>query len=100
MVYTIGAYLDLDALDLLLGRILENRMVKPLLNLPEGVEICRRSNPEGWQVGILINHTREEQHISLPFPAQDHLGARKLQGTFSLKPFEVIVFTQTAEESS
>lgn len=94
-VYYVGALLDAASQDLLVERILEANMIQPLLNLPEGVEVCRRSTPEGFQVGIMINHTRQEKQVDLPFSILNHLKDEKLQGEISLEPFEVIVFTLT-----
>lgn len=98
MVYYVGAYLDESSQDMLVGRILQTSMIRPLMDLPDGVEICRRSASNGLQVGIIINHARQEQLVNLPFPIQDHINDEKLQGEIVLMPFDVIVFTRAHGE--
>jgi beta-galactosidase len=46
--------------------MVEKSGVTPTLGpVPAGVEVCRRAGA-GKQVFILVNHTRERQHVTLP----------------------------------
>jgi len=64
----IGAILD-DGLMAAAAKWLVDRSgVTPVFGIvPDGVEVCRRIGG-GKQVFILINHTQERQHATLPRP--------------------------------
>lgn len=72
-VYLVGAYLDAAGQDELFSLILHNAQIEPIMRTPPGVEACRRVAPDGRSVYILINQTREIQHISLDNLYYDHL---------------------------
>jgi beta-galactosidase len=62
----IGAWLDQPLLDKLTASFVQEAGVAPILaGVPAGVEVCQRSNAEKT-VLILINHTTEDQRVSLP----------------------------------
>jgi hypothetical protein len=65
-----------------------------LIKAPAGVEICQRVTADGYQVGILINHTPSEQQFQVPFPIHDYLTEQRLEGEISLAAYDVIVFTR------
>ena len=57
--------------------LLQQAGVQPILaNVPDGVEVCRRTG-DGKSVLILINHNTQPEHIDLPAPMReliDHPG--------------------------
>ena len=62
----IGAVLDDKTMAAASKWMIEKSGVTPVLGpVPEGVEVCRRAGGNS-QVFILINHTQEKQHITLP----------------------------------
>ena len=78
----------------MLQRIAAEAGVQPLLATPEGVEACRRVGEDGREVLILINYTRSEQRIPLPWPAHEHLRGQDIQGELRLAPLDVAVLTR------
>jgi beta-galactosidase len=94
MVYTSGAYLDEAAQDAFLEQVIKVANISPLIKTPAGVEICQRITADGYQVGILINHTPSEQQFQVPFPIHDYLTEQRLEGEISLAAYDVIVFTR------
>jgi beta-galactosidase len=94
MVYYVGVYLDQDSQLALIDRILQFRNIKPLMKTPAGVEVCRRSTPEGIQIGILINHTAQTQDVLLPWPAIDHLTGQHFDDDLQLDSYGVAVITR------
>jgi beta-galactosidase len=62
----VGAWVDPALLAKLTTSFVQQAGVQPILSgVPEGVEVCQRSNGEK-SVLILINHTTMEQHVALP----------------------------------
>jgi beta-galactosidase len=96
LVYYVGAYLDEAAQQALMDRILATASIKPTLSSPPGVEVCRRVRPDGAAVWIVINHTRAEQVVALPWPARDHLSGHEVQTELSLPAYGVAVLTRSA----
>jgi beta-galactosidase len=61
-----GAWLDDGLMSKLTASWIQMSQIQPMLpNVPEGVEVCRRSG-SGKSVVILINHTTSSQSIALP----------------------------------
>lgn len=87
-VYTVGAWLD-DALqDALIGWVVAQAGVEPVLpNLPAGVHAMKRGNAY-----ILINDA-EAKSVTLPWRANDHLSGKTAK-RFTLPPWGVAVVTQ------
>jgi len=71
----IAAWLDDDLMRGAAQWMLRTSGVEPAFGpVPEGVEVCRRTAP-GKRIYIVVNHTREPQHIALPQPMRPLLGA-------------------------
>lgn len=78
----IGAWLDPQLMSKLTASFLDQAGVHPILaNVPEGVEVCRRSGVDASghakSVLILINHNTATEHVDLPSPMRsliDHPG--------------------------
>ena len=76
----VGAWLDAGTMSRLTQQLLQEAGVQPIVaGVPEGVEVCRRSNAEK-SVLILINHNTEDEHVALPEPMRELIGK---QGTVS-----------------
>ena len=75
----VGAWLDPKLLATLTASWLKESGVEPVLpNIPEGVEVCERSNGQK-SVLILINHTTTSQHIALSGALTDLLNSGKVE---------------------
>jgi beta-galactosidase len=94
MVFTTGVYLDEAAQDAFIAHVIKVAKIPPLINSPEGVEICQRITVDGYKVGIMINHTSSEQRFQIPFPIYDYLTEQQLEGEISLGAYDVIVFSR------
>jgi len=93
LVYYIGAYLDPLSQQSLVDRFLKNAGIRSLPT-PEGVEARLRVRPDGQEIHFLINHTTEERCVTLPWPAQEHLGGKPVNGKLELLPYGVAVLTR------
>lgn len=94
-VYFVGAYLDEGSQQSLLDRIVAAAGVRPVMEMPAGVEVRKRGNAEGREVLIIINHERAEQLVGLPWPAREHLSGQSVVGELKLAPYGVAVLTQS-----
>jgi beta-galactosidase len=94
LVYYVGAYLDDAAQDAMMQRVIEMAPLKPVLPAPEGVEVCRRTNPQGTEVYIVINHKKVDETVPLPWMAMDHLANRPVSKELQLGPYGVAVLTK------
>lgn len=92
-VYVVGAALDDAAQDALFGLILREAGLAPALETPAGVEACLRVGADGRQVYLLINHTGQAQHVSLPWSALNHLTNETASGV-DLPPYHAAVLTR------
>lgn len=71
----VGAWLDEALLSKLTASFVRESGIQPILaNVPEGVEVCRRTG-SGKSVTILINHTTAEQSVALPETMLNLIGA-------------------------
>ncbi len=95
-VYLVGAYLDEAAQQTLLQHIVAAVNIVPALETPRGVEAGCRIGPDGHRVYLLINHERQAQHVTLPWPAFDHLTQRALTSELELEPYGVAALTPAA----
>jgi beta-galactosidase GanA len=68
--------------------------LKPLIDTPKGVEVCRRTNPSGLDIFIVINHEKSEQAFPLPWMAMEHLSGRPVTTDLKLAPYGVAVLTK------
>ncbi|NLF01092.1 MAG: beta-galactosidase, partial [Anaerolineales bacterium] len=97
MVYYVATYLDDEAQDKVVGRIAQNAILKPTWETPRGVEVCRRVTRDRKDVFVLINHTRADQVVSVPFEADEWLTKQALGKRFVLEPYGVAVVTKAPE---
>ncbi len=57
-------------------RVIEFAHLRPPMEAPEGVEVCKRVNNQGAEVYILINHETGRKTVPLPWMAYDRLSSR------------------------
>jgi beta-galactosidase len=93
LVYYVGAYLDADAQQALVDRVLASAGVRGLAT-PLGVEWRARLGPNKDEVYFVINHTRSEQTVTLPWPAHDHLTGQPAAVALRLDPYGVALLTR------
>jgi beta-galactosidase len=93
IVTYVGAYLDEVSQKALVKNITEQAACEPIMQTPNGVEACRRMHPTNGEILILINHTRLEQKVPLPWMAYDHLQQGEIKGLIFLEPYGVAVLT-------
>jgi beta-galactosidase len=97
LVYYVGAYLDDVAQQAFIDRVTKTLSLKPAMQAPAGVEVSRRVSAEGEDVYIVINHTREEQPLDLPWPVHEHLTGTSLASVVTLAPYGVLILTRSEE---
>jgi beta-galactosidase len=95
LVYFVGVYLDDAAQQAFLDRVVQMSGVRPVMETPTGIEARKLVNAEGTAVFVIINHTRAEQLVQLPWPAYEHLSEQSVQGKLKFGPYEVAVLTRT-----
>jgi beta-galactosidase len=93
-VYYVGAYLDERAQAKMLKYICKVKYVRPLMETPPGVEVCRRIRPDGEAIYILINHRPEQKLVEIPWEATEHLSGFSGKGSLTIAPYGVAVLTQ------
>ena len=98
LVYYVGAWLDDTSQRILIDHVLKNASQRKL-ETPPGVEWRTRVRPNGEEIHFLINHLRTSQSIHLPWGTFDHLSSQKLEDTFTLAPYSVIVLSRLVEEA-
>ena len=91
-VYYVGVYLDESAQQALLAQVLETAKVTTYATAP-GIEICKRVQPGGNEVYIVINHNPTECAIHMPWPSFEHLRGVPLKADFNLAAYSVAVLT-------
>ena len=91
-VYYVGAYLDEASQQTLLAQALETARVATFTTAP-GIEICRRLQPEGAELFIVINHNPTECAVHMPWTSVDHLSGTPLAADFHLAAYSVAVLT-------
>ena len=96
LVYYVGAYLDDAAQQAFLDHLVKNAQVRPVMETPPGVEACKRVNAKGEEIYIVVNHSREEKRVPLPWPAREHLSGEMGQGDLILAPYGVAVLTRVS----
>jgi beta-galactosidase len=97
LIHYVGAYLDQDAQQSFTDQISRLADVRPVLQTPAGVGAGLRVNPAGERVYIVVNHTRDEKPVSLPWSAHEHLRGQPLTGELRLPPYGVALLTRTAQ---
>ncbi len=82
----IAAWLDEDLMRAAAQWMLRTSGVEPAFGpVPDGVEVCRRTGA-GKRIYILVNHTREPQHVALPQRMQPLLGGGTSVEALDLPP--------------
>jgi beta-galactosidase len=93
-VHYCSARLDPAGFRTIVERLLGERGVRPLVEAPPGVEVCRRVSRRGSYL-FLLNHSPREVEVELPQPGGFELiRRRELQGRIGLGPFEVAVLRE------
>ncbi len=93
-VYMIGAYLDSKCQDTILQHITSEAGIRPIMETPPGVEVDRRVKKSGEQILFVMNHTDQEQSISLDRSYLDHLrGVRLVADSVVVPPREVLLLS-------
>lgn len=78
--------------------ICDERGVKPVMEVPEGVEAASRENSEERLI-FLLNHNDSETEINLPEPMLDLVTGRKCEkGVVTLAAKDVMILAKTAGE--
>jgi beta-galactosidase len=97
LVYYVGAYLDDEAQQTFMNRVINPPGFKPkrLIETPLGVEARRRVSVKGQDILILINHTPVEQVVPLPWAVHEHLNELPLEGELILAPYGVVILTKS-----
>ena len=98
LVYYVGAYLDEVTQEAFFQRVIDMAPLKPLLETPAGVEVCRRTGEQGMEVFIVINHNRTEQVVKMPWMAIDHLMNHPVNNELKLAPYGVSVLTKLGKD--
>jgi beta-galactosidase len=97
-VYMVGAYLDPDSQQDLVNQVITSANLNPFA-APPTVEVRTRTLADGRLLYFVINHSRAEQEINLPWPAVEHLGGQNVSaGGLALSPYAVALLTE--EESA
>jgi beta-galactosidase len=97
LVYYVGAYLDEDAQQALVDHIVRMVGIRPVMETPAGVEARVRVAPDGKRIYILVNHERQDQVVSLPWPAHEYLGGQPVASELKLAPYGVAILTRMQE---
>jgi beta-galactosidase len=93
-VYYVGAYLDENAQAKLIEHICKFKGIKPLMDTPQGVEVCQRVTPAGQEIFILINHQNHPRVVTIPWEAHEHLSGGRGKGELTLTPYGVAILTK------
>ena len=87
----VGTWPDPDSMTRISARLLKDSgVVSEWSPAPDGVEICSRSK-SGRQRMIVINHSDQPKHVSLPYRMTDVLSGCTCQGILTLSPRGVAV---------
>jgi len=86
----IGADLDVASLARVLHSLMASVGIKPVLEVPSGVEVTvRRADRKQWI--FLLNHTEATQIVNIPSPCADLLTGEWRTGTVTLSAYGVRV---------
>ena len=94
LVYYIGAYLDEKAQMDMLRRMAKTALIRPIFDVPPGVEVGKRTSPENIDYWLILNHKLVEQRVPLPWPAYDHLADVNLEDELTMIPYGVAVLSK------
>jgi hypothetical protein len=76
----------------LLGWLLPQVGVAPLLAPLAGVEACVREADDGRRVHFVINHTSQSHSVSLANPIHDLIAEEDHNRSLHLRPGQVVVY--------
>ncbi len=93
LVYFTGAYLDLDAQQAYLDRVIKNAGLGQVA-APPGVEIATRIKADGTEVFFVINHQSEPKVIPFPWQFKNHLSQEPSANQLSLPGYGVALLTR------
>ncbi len=94
LVYYVGAYLDDKTQNDMLGRMAKTALVKPVFDVPPGIEVGKRTTAEKKDYWIILNHRLVKQNIALPWPVHDHLAQVDVEDELTLIPYGVAVLSK------
>jgi beta-galactosidase len=94
LVYYVGCCLDDEAQQAFITRFAQNSSVREQFLTPPGVQILHRISKDNINYHILINHTRAQQTVDLPWPATDHLADAVHEGKLPLPAYGVVILTR------
>lgn len=100
LVYYSGTILDDDAQQLFMARIVRNAGQKPTLDVPRGVKVGRRMRPDGQEILILVNHTRDQQRINLKDVYRERIRDLDLRDEFFLAPYGIAILTRIQPDAN
>jgi beta-galactosidase len=89
-VIYLGILGDARYYDAIARWILSLGEIKPLLDVPEGIEVTERKQDDR-KLLFVLNHNSTPQEIALTIPCLDLLSGRNLTGHVTLSPFEVLI---------
>jgi beta-galactosidase len=93
-VYMVGAYLDEASQQTLADRVLAEAGLAPFA-APQTVEVRTRTLADGRLLYFVINHSRAEQEINLPWSAFEHLGGQQVKaGPLTLHAYAVALLSE------
>jgi beta-galactosidase len=94
LVYYVGAYLDEDAQQAFMSRLLQTARITPEIDAPLGIEVRQQVNAEGKRFFVIINHARAEQILALPWPVHEHLSNQSARDALALAPYSIAIITR------
>ena len=98
MVYYVGAYLDEVSQQVLMDHILVTAGIRPI-QTPNGVEVRTRVKDDDKEIYFVINHTRTEQTLRLPWAGHEHLTQQEINEEIKLPPYGIAVLTKSASDN-
>ena len=91
--YYLGTRPDAAYLDALLGRVLDEREIRPIAEMPSGVEVVRRV-ADGDTFVFLLNHGSERVELAAPRHTRDLLTGKHARKRITLEPYGAAVLHQ------
>ncbi|MGB8214181.1 MAG: beta-galactosidase [Anaerolineales bacterium] len=99
MVYYVGAWLDETSQQVLIDHILLTAEIHSIPT-PPGVEMRTRVKNNTEEIHFVINHSRAEQTVHLPWAGTEHLSQQAFQGEIKLSPYGVAILTKKPSDDS
>ncbi|MCA0850591.1 beta-galactosidase [Salipiger thiooxidans] len=86
----VGTYLTEELVECLIGQVIAQTGVAPLLEVPAGIEVSERIGSDGTRLLFVLNTTHETLTVELP-AAHDLLAARDVAGATELDGYGACV---------